>query len=130
MATAVLPRLSERQGSILNIASMSSYFSLPAVPGYGASKAGIVQLTKTLAEAWAPRNVRVNAIAPGWIETKLTAPVQANAEMNERLIKHTPLRRWGVPQDVTGAALFLASSAASFITGITIPVDGGYSAVM
>ena len=130
MATAVLPQLKESKGAVINTASMSSYFSLPGVPGYGASKAGIVQMTKTLAESWARFGIRVNAFAPGWVETNMTRGAQANEAYSKRLIEHTPMRRWGVPQDMAGAVLFLASDAAAFITGVTIPVDGGFSAVM
>jgi 3-oxoacyl-[acyl-carrier protein] reductase len=131
MATACLDLLKTGGGgAVINIASMSSYFSLPTVPGYGASKAGVVQMTKTLGEAWARHGVRVNAIAPGWIETNMTAGVQANERMNARLIERTPMRRWGAPKEMAGAALFLASDAAAFITGVTIPVDGGFSAAM
>jgi NAD(P)-dependent dehydrogenase (short-subunit alcohol dehydrogenase family) len=98
------------------------------VPGYSASKGGVVQLTKSLAIAWAPQGVRVNAIAPGWIETPMTAPLVADPARRDAIIARTPLGRWGQPADVAGAALFLASPAAAFITGIVLPVDGGYSA--
>ena len=92
-----------------------------------ASKGGIVQLTKSLAIAWAADGVRVNAIAPGWIETAMTAPLVADSDRREEIIRRTPLRRWGQPEDVAGAAIFLCSPAASFITGAVLPVDGGYS---
>ncbi|MCP5433385.1 MAG: SDR family oxidoreductase [Alphaproteobacteria bacterium] len=130
VAQAVLPRLKESRGSVLNIASMTSYSAFAPVPGYGASKAAIVQLTKTLAEAWAPFGIRVNALAPGWIRTKLTAPVEAAPGFGDRILAHTPMKRWGEPEDLAGPALFLASPAAGFVTGQTLPVCGGFSVVM
>ena len=130
MATAVLPQLTASKGCVINTASMSSYSSLPAVPGYGASKAGVVQMTMTLAETWARLGVRVNAFAPGWVETNMTRGAKSSEPYSQRLIEHTPMRRWGVPAEMAGTALFLASDAAAFITGVTIPVDGGFNAVM
>lgn len=121
-------QLAASGGSIVNIASMTSYFSSPRGPGYGASKAGILQLTQSLASAWASDGIRVNGIAPGWIATKLTAPVQANEPVNRKIIERTPMGRWGQPEEMAGTALFLASDAAGFVTGVTIPVDGGWSA--
>jgi NAD(P)-dependent dehydrogenase (short-subunit alcohol dehydrogenase family) len=112
---------------VVNIASMLSFFGSGYAPAYSASKGGIVQLTKSLAIAWAPHGVRVNAIAPGWIETPLTAPLLADAAKRDAITARTPLGRWGKPADVAGAALFLASPAAAFITGAVLPVDGGYS---
>ncbi len=127
MSHAFEKQLKASGGSIVNIASMTSYFSSPRGPGYGASKAGILQLTQSLASAWAGHGVRVNGIAPGWIETKLTAPVQANEPVNRQIMDRTPMGRWGRPEEMAGAALFLASDAAAFVTGVTIPVDGGWS---
>ena len=115
------------RGCVINIASMLSHFGSGYVPGYSASKGGVVQLTKSLAIAWAPQSVRVNAIAPGWIETAMTAPLVADLARRDAIVARTPLGRWGQPADVAGAALFLASPAAAFITGIVLPVDGGYS---
>ena len=115
-------------GSIVNIASMTSYFSSPRGPGYGASKAGILQLTQSLASAWARDGIRVNGIAPGWIATRLTAAVQANEPVNRKILERTPMGRWGQPEEMAGTALYLASDAAGFVTGVTIPVDGGWSA--
>ena len=122
--------LSVAGGSIINVASMSAYASLPGVPGYGASKAGIVQLTMALAESYAPRGIRVNGIAPGWIRSKMTKPVEADDQGSAAILRHTPMGRWGDPDDMAGPALFLASDAAGFVTGVTLPVDGGYNAVM
>ena len=121
------PVLKKSAGSIINIASMTSYFGSPRVPGYGASKSAILQMTMTLGALWAQDGVRVNAIAPGWIDTKMTAPVQENADIADPIVQRTPMGRWGKPEEMAGTALFLASNdAASFITGVTIPVDGGY----
>jgi NAD(P)-dependent dehydrogenase (short-subunit alcohol dehydrogenase family) len=104
------------RGSVINIASMLSFFGSGAAPAYSASKGGVAQLTKSLAIAWAPQGLRVNAIAPGWIESALTAPLVADTSKREAIVARTPLGRWGLPADVAGAALFLASPAAAFIT--------------
>lgn len=129
MAHGLLPALKQARGSVINIASMFSYFASPRAPGYGASKSAIVQLTKSLGAAWAQESVRVNGIAPGWIDTKLTKPVQETEWLNRPILERTPMGRWGRPDEMVGAALFLASDQASFVTGVTIPVDGGYSAL-
>ncbi len=129
MAWAVLEQLKASRGSVINIASMTSYFAAPRVPGYGASKGAVMQLTKTLAAAWAVHGVRVNAIAPGWIKTNLTELVQGDPKLADPILERTPMGRWGEPEDMAGTALFLASSGARFLTGVTIPVDGGFSAV-
>ena len=127
-AQAFLAQLSESRGAVVNIASMSSYFGLPTVPGYTAAKGGVVAMTRALAVAWAARGIRVNAIAPGWVRTKLTAPVIADPDRNRAILARTPLGRWAEPDEMAGAVLFLCSPAAGFITGVTLPVDGGYSA--
>jgi NAD(P)-dependent dehydrogenase (short-subunit alcohol dehydrogenase family) len=114
-------------GSILNIASMFAVFGAPHAPAYAASKGGVVQLTKSLAIAYAPDNIRVNALAPGWIETPMTAVPRANPVRNAELMGRTPMGRWGTPDDLAGPALFLCSSLAGFVTGAVLPVDGGYS---
>jgi len=116
-------------GTIINIASMYARFGSPKNPAYGASKAAIEQLTKSLAIAWAIDGVRVNAIAPGFIITEQSAPARRDLSFVNTIEARTPLARWGHPEDVSGTALFLASKAASFITGVCIPVDGGYSVV-
>jgi NAD(P)-dependent dehydrogenase (short-subunit alcohol dehydrogenase family) len=129
VCSAARDLLVARRGCVINIASMLSFFGSGLVPGYSASKGGVAQLTKSLAIAWAPHGVRVNAIAPGWIETAMTAPLVADAARRDAIVARTPLGRWGQPADIAGAALFLASPAAAFVTGVVIPVDGGYSVV-
>jgi 3-oxoacyl-[acyl-carrier protein] reductase len=113
--------------SIVNLASMASYFGITAVPAYGAAKAGIVQMTKTLAAAWAKDGIRVNAVAPGLIRSNMTARIQALPEYTRKDFERMPLGRWGTPEEIAPAVLFLASPAARYITGQTLPVDGGYS---
>lgn len=115
-------------GKIINIGSMMSIFGAPYAPAYGASKGGIVQLTKAMASSWAADGIQVNAVLPGWIQTELTDGARAQvAGLNERVIARTAAGRWGQPQDLAGVAVFLASAASDFITGTAIPVDGGYS---
>jgi NAD(P)-dependent dehydrogenase (short-subunit alcohol dehydrogenase family) len=116
------------RGSIVNVASMYSFFGSPHAPAYGAGKAAIVQLTKSLAASFAP-HVRVNAVAPGWIRTSLTAPAQNDPEADRRIVGRTPAGRWGEPADLVGPVVWLASGAAGFVTGAVLPVDGGYSSV-
>ena len=113
-------------GSIVNTASVLSYLGGGLVPGYSASKGGVAQLTKSLAIAYADEGVRVNAIAPGWVTTSLTQPLQQDPDRSDAIVARTPLRRWGQPRDIAGAAVFLCSPAARFITGAILPVDGGY----
>ena len=127
MCYAAKELLTESQGCVINTASMLSFFGSGFVPGYSASKGGVVQFTKSLAIAWATDQIRVNAIAPGWIETTLTQPLYEDPERSKAITDRTPLARWGLPEDVAGPALFLASRQAQFVTGIVLPVDGGYS---
>jgi NAD(P)-dependent dehydrogenase (short-subunit alcohol dehydrogenase family) len=106
---------------------MASYFGIEAVPGYGAAKAGLVQLTKTLAVAWADDRIRVNAVAWGLTESRMTATHISDASALAPTMARTPMKRVGAPRDIAGAILFLTSDAAAYITGQTLPVDGGYS---
>ena len=116
----------QKSGKIINIASMYSFFGSGLVPSYSAAKGAIVQLTKSMAIEFAPHNIQVNAIAPGWIETDMTAPVRTTP-MNDEILARTPAGRWGQPEEVAGAAVYLASRASDFVTGDTIRVDGGYA---
>ncbi|MEO8660875.1 MAG: SDR family oxidoreductase [Bryobacteraceae bacterium] len=118
--------LAHRRGKIVNIGSMYSYFGSGLVPSYSAAKGAIIQLTKSMAIELAPHNIQVNAIAPGWIETEMTAPVR-EMPMNDEVLMRTPAGRWGQPQEVAGTAVYLASRASDFVTGTTIRVDGGYA---
>jgi len=118
--------LGRKGGKIINIGSMYSFFGSGLVPSYSAAKGAIVQLTKSMAIELAPHNIQVNAIAPGWIETDMTAPVRT-MPMNDEILARTPAGRWGQPEELAGTAVFLASRASDFITGATICVDGGYS---
>lgn len=115
-------------GKVINIGSMLSIFGAAFAPAYGASKGGIVQLTKSLAAAWARDNIQVNAVLPGWIDTELTQQARRDVPgLDEAVLRRTPAGRWGVPADLAGVAVFLASPASDFVTGAAIPVDGGYS---
>ncbi|MFZ2737789.1 MAG: SDR family oxidoreductase [Burkholderiaceae bacterium] len=114
------------RGCIVNTASMLSFFGGGLVPGYSASKGGVAQLTKSLAIAYADDGIRVNAVAPGWIATALTQALQDDPQRSAPILARTPLKRWGRPEDITGPVLFLASSQAQFVTGVVLPVDGGY----
>ena len=129
MCLAAKPLLVKSRGCIVNTASMLSFFGGPAVPAYAASKGGIAQLTKSLAAAWAGDGIRVNAVAPGWIATELTKALQEDPGRSEAILSRTPLGRWGEPEDLGGAVLFLCSEQAAFVTGAILPVDGGYLAV-
>jgi len=116
-------------GKIVNIGSMMSIFGASFAAPYGASKGGIVQLTRGLACAWAKDNIQVNAVLPGWIDTALTRRAREEvAGLHERVLARTPAGRWGAPQDMAGIAVFLCSAASDFVTGTAIPVDGGYAA--
>ena len=115
-------------GKIVNIGSMMSIFGAAFVAPYGASKGGIVQLTRALACAWAKDNIQVNAVLPGWIDTAMTQRARKDiAGLHENVLRRTPAGRWGAPEDLSGIAVFLCSKASDFVTGTAIPVDGGYS---
>jgi NAD(P)-dependent dehydrogenase (short-subunit alcohol dehydrogenase family) len=128
LCSAARPLLAKTKGCIVNTASMLSFFGGALVPGYSASKGGVAQLTKSLALAYAADGIRVNAIAPGWIATPLTQPLRDDPARNAAIVSRTPLGRWGAPEDLAGAAIFLCSPAASFVTGSILAVDGGYLA--
>lgn len=131
LANAFHNRLKESQllggASIVSLASMTSFFGNPFVPGYGAAKAGIVQLTKSLAQSWAGDGIRANAIAAGVIETRMTQAVVDIEQLGKPLLARTPANRFGKPEEVAPAVLFLCSGAAGYITGQTLCVDGGFS---
>ena len=115
-------------GKIINIGSMTTIFGGAKLGPYSASKGGIVQLSRSMACAWAEDNIQVNAILPGWIDTELTQQARIDlAGLNEKVVARTPVGRWGKPQELGGAAIFLASAASDFVTGVALPVDGGYS---
>jgi NAD(P)-dependent dehydrogenase (short-subunit alcohol dehydrogenase family) len=124
LATAFRPQL--KGGAFLNLGSMFSTFGAAYAPAYTASKTGLIGLTRSLAHAFAKDPVRVNALAPGWIETPMTEAPRANATRNAEILSRVPLGSWGTPTDVAPAALFLCSPLASYITGAVLPVDGGY----
>jgi 2-deoxy-D-gluconate 3-dehydrogenase len=130
-AQAAYPHLRRAGGGkIVNIGSMMSIFGAAFVAPYGASKGGIVQLTRALACAWARERIQVNAVLPGWIDTALTRQARRDVPgLHERVLARTPAGRWGEPQDLAGIAVFLCSAASDFVTGTAIPVDGGYSSM-
>lgn len=118
--------LAQGGGKIINIASMLSFFGGHNVPAYAASKGGIAQLTKSLSNGWAARGVQVNAIAPGYLATDNTAAIRADPVRNQEILSRIPAGRWGRPEDLAGALLFLASPASDYLSGVVLPVDGGY----
>jgi NAD(P)-dependent dehydrogenase (short-subunit alcohol dehydrogenase family) len=126
VCAAARAALNARGGCIVNTASMLSFFGGGLVPGYSASKGGVAQLTKSLAIAYAADGIRVNAVAPGWIATPLTQALQDDPARSSPILARTPMGRWGTPADVAGPVLFLCSAAARFVTGVVLPVDGGY----
>jgi 2-deoxy-D-gluconate 3-dehydrogenase len=131
-AKNVYPALKEAGGGkVINIGSMTSVLGGAQLAAYGASKGGIVQLTQSLAVAWAADNIQVNAILPGFINTDLTSQARKDMpDLNEKVLTRTPCGRWGEPDDLAGTAVFMASRASDFVTGTAIPVDGGFSVML
>ncbi len=119
------PHLVSCGGSIVNVGSLSSHLSLKEIPGYTSSKSGLLGMTRALADKWATTGVRVNMIAPGFVKTRLTDIYRDDPQYEKRLLQAVPMKRWGEPREMVGATLFLASSLASYITGISLPIDGG-----
>ncbi|WP_421566992.1 SDR family NAD(P)-dependent oxidoreductase [Ochrobactrum sp. EDr1-4] len=127
ICTLALPKLEKTGGSIVNIASMWSIFGTPGSPAYGASKGGIVSLTRSLAVAGGKRGVRANAVAPGWIDTRMASRAKNDPTRAPKIINRIPLNRWAAPEEVGKVIAFLISDSASYVNGTVIPVDGGYS---
>lgn len=128
MCSACRPLLAEAKGAIVNVASMNATLALPWIPAYCASKGGVVMLTKSLAMAWAADGIRVNALAPGYVETAINAEGRKDAAFHARIASRIPLGRWAQPDDIAGGALFLLSPAAHYVTGTVLAVDGGFLA--
>ncbi|WP_099828114.1 SDR family NAD(P)-dependent oxidoreductase [Oceaniglobus indicus] len=125
--TAALPKLEAAGGSVVNIASMWSYFGSPKSPAYAASKNGIVALTRSMATAWAPRGIRANAVAPGWIVTRMAMGAKNDPTRGPKITERIPMGRWAEPSEVADVINFLVSDQASYVNGVVLPVDGGYS---
>ncbi|QOZ78765.1 oxidoreductase [Bradyrhizobium sp. CCBAU 53351] len=125
---AFQPLLSEFRGSIVNIASMNATLALPRIPAYCASKGGVVMLTKALALKWAEDGIRVNAVAPGYIETAINAAGRTDLAHYQRIADRTAFKRWGQPEDIAGAVAFLCMPASQYATGTVVAVDGGFLA--
>lgn len=120
--------IAKKRGKIIHVSSIMSQFGGITIPAYAASKGGLAQLTKALSNDWAAKGICVNAIAPGYIDTQLNTALISDEKRSAEVLLRTPVRRWGVPADMKGVVIFLASSASDFVTGTVIPVDGGYSA--
>ncbi|TPE59087.1 SDR family oxidoreductase [Sandaracinobacter neustonicus] len=125
LSVALHPALAERNGSVVNIGSLASFLALRETPAYTASKAGLLGLTRALADKWAPDGIRVNMVAPGFIRTRMTEIQRTDADYEKRLLKAVPMRRWGEPEEVAETVLFLASTRAPYITGQSLAIDGG-----
>jgi len=128
LAAAFRPHLKASRGCMINIASMYSYFGAPQIPAYASAKTAIVGLTRSLALAYTEDGIRVNAIAPGWIATAISRGGREDPVFNDKLMQRLPNKRWADPEELAGTAVFLASPASALINGVTIPVDGGYTA--
>jgi len=118
--------LAKGKGKIINVASMLSFSGGITIPAYAAAKGGVAQLTKAFSNEWAGRGVNVNAIAPGYMATELNEALMADPNRNQAIMARLPIGRWGLPEDMKGAAIFLASDASNYVTGVVIPVDGGW----
>lgn len=129
VCAAARPKLAETGGSIVNTGSVLCFFGGGLVPGYAASKGGILQMTKSLAIAYSGDGIRVNGIAPGWIETPLTSALREDRGRSSAILERTALKRWGTPEDLAGGVLYLTSPLASYVTGTMLTIDGGYCAV-
>lgn len=127
LCTAALPKLQENRGAIVNIASMWSFFGSALSPAYAASKMGIVALTRSMAVKWGGTGIRANAVAPGWIETKISEKARLDPDRSASINARIPLERWGKPEEVASVVAFLCSPASAYVTGALITVDGGYS---
>ncbi|WP_416899100.1 MAG: SDR family NAD(P)-dependent oxidoreductase [Minwuia sp.] len=128
LCTGFRPKLAKRRGAIVNVASLAAFGAVRGNPAYGASKAAVVNLTKTLAVAFAKDQIRVNGLAPGYVKTNITEVSHTNEQISDAIVQKTPMRRWGEPEDMVGPVLFLASNdIAGFVTGQTLAADGGYS---
>lgn len=125
LSLALHPALKASRGAIVNMGSLSSFLALRETPAYTASKAGLLGLTRALADKWAPDGIRVNMVAPGFIRTRMTEIQRTDADYEKRLLKAVPMRRWGEPEEVAEVVLFLASSRAPYVTGQSIAIDGG-----
>lgn len=131
LARAVAPGMIARKwGKIINVASIASFLARAGIPAYMAAKGGLAVLTKAMAVEWAQHNVQANAIAPGYFKTDLTAPFRQNDEMNTWIVTKTPAKRWGLPEELAGIAVYLSSDASNFVNGQTIVVDGGFMAAL
>ena len=119
--------LTQRGGAIVNIASVMSFFGSGTAPGYATSKGAVMQFTRSLAVSWAESGIRVNALAPGFIDTPMTKGLQADSEWNAKVIARTPMGRWGTPEEMATGILFLASPRSTFVNGVILPIDGGYT---
>jgi 3-oxoacyl-[acyl-carrier protein] reductase len=125
LSMRLFPKLKASGGAIVNVGSLASFLAIKEGPAYTASKAGLLGLTRALADKWAAEGVRVNLVAPGFIQTRMTARMRSNDDLEKRLLKAIPMRRWGQPDEIAEAILFLASPAASYITGQSLAIDGG-----
>lgn len=125
---ALKQALAKRKGAVINFASLWSVFGSARNPAYSASKGAVLQLTKALAVAWAPDGIRVNAVAPGWMVTRMTVSARSIPERHDAIAPRIPMGRWGQPEEIADVVAFLASNQSRYVTGAMIPVDGGYSA--